>query len=44
MWSIPTKEYPIAQATATVFFTIEVSRVKPKFCVVNVSKKDIFLP
>ncbi|XP_044747242.1 A-kinase anchor protein 14-like isoform X2 [Coccinella septempunctata] len=37
MWSIPTKEYPIAQATATIFFSIEVSRVKPKFCLVDVT-------
>ncbi|KAK9892131.1 hypothetical protein WA026_018330 [Henosepilachna vigintioctopunctata] len=37
MWSIPTKEYPIPQATATIFFTIEVPRVKPKFCRVDVT-------
>nr|CAH7738416.1 unnamed protein product [Callosobruchus chinensis] len=37
VFSIPTKCYPVPQATATVFFTYEVSRVKPKNCVVDVS-------
>nr|CAI5849374.1 unnamed protein product [Callosobruchus analis] len=36
VFSIPTKCYPVPQATATVFFTYEVSRVKPKNCVVDV--------
>ncbi|KAF5271288.1 hypothetical protein FQR65_LT05303 [Abscondita terminalis] len=36
-WSIPTNQYPIPQATASVFFTIEVSRFKPTFCPVQVS-------
>ncbi|KAI4467348.1 a-kinase anchor protein 14 [Holotrichia oblita] len=37
-WSLPTKEYPIAQATASIYFTIAVSRVKPQHCLVDVSK------
>ncbi|KAF5305111.1 hypothetical protein FQA39_LY09373 [Lamprigera yunnana] len=36
-WSIPTYPYPIPQATASVFFTIEVSRIKPSRCPVDVS-------
>ncbi|CAH1956034.1 unnamed protein product [Acanthoscelides obtectus] len=37
VFSIPTKCYPVPQATATVLFTYEISRVKPKSCVVDVS-------
>ncbi|KAF2899956.1 hypothetical protein ILUMI_06223 [Ignelater luminosus] len=37
IWSIPSKPYPIPQATASVYFTIEVSRVKPNYCPVDVS-------
>ncbi|CAH8513962.1 unnamed protein product [Dicrocoelium dendriticum] len=29
-WSIPTRRAPIPRATASVYFTIEVSKVKPK--------------
>ncbi|KAK9745951.1 28 kDa A-kinase anchor [Popillia japonica] len=36
-WSLPTKEYPIAQATASIYFTIAVSRVKPQHCLVDVT-------
>ncbi|XP_022903324.2 uncharacterized protein [Onthophagus taurus] len=36
VWSIPTKEYPVAQATASIFFTYEVSRIKPKCCAVEI--------
>ncbi|GJQ78576.1 putative protein kinase A binding protein [Trypoxylus dichotomus] len=36
-WSLPTKEYPIAQATASIYFTIGVSRVKPRYCQVDVT-------
>ncbi|KAK5649129.1 hypothetical protein RI129_004021 [Pyrocoelia pectoralis] len=36
-FSIPTRCYPIPQATASVFFTIEVSRIKPSCCPVDVS-------
>nr|XP_023022278.1 A-kinase anchor protein 14-like [Leptinotarsa decemlineata] len=37
IWSLPTRYYPIAQATASVFFTIEVSKVLPKRCPVQVT-------
>lgn len=36
IFSIPCKQYPIPQATATVFFVFEVSRIKPKHCLVDV--------
>ncbi|CAG9820791.1 unnamed protein product [Phaedon cochleariae] len=36
-WSLPTASYPIAQSTASVFFTIEVSRILPKDCLVKAS-------
>ncbi|KAK4884120.1 hypothetical protein RN001_000391 [Aquatica leii] len=36
-WSIPTIQYPIPQATASIFFTIEVSKFKPKYCLVDVT-------
>ncbi|KAK4880575.1 hypothetical protein RN001_008721 [Aquatica leii] len=36
-WSIPTKSYPIPQVTASIFFTIEVSKLKPPPCFVDVS-------
>ncbi|CAH1173972.1 unnamed protein product [Phaedon cochleariae] len=36
-FAIPTKCYPIAQATVSIFFTYEVSRVKPKHCPVDVT-------
>ncbi|KAJ8925468.1 hypothetical protein NQ315_009302 [Exocentrus adspersus] len=37
VWSLPSPEYPIAQATASVFFTIEVSDVLPPRCIVSVT-------
>lgn len=37
IWSIPLPSYPIPQATASVFFTIESCRVIPPTCSVNVS-------
>ncbi|KAB0803577.1 hypothetical protein PPYR_00547 [Photinus pyralis] len=36
-FSIPTRCYPIPQATASVFFTVEVSRIKPLYCPVDIS-------
>ncbi|KAG5867340.1 hypothetical protein JTB14_026423 [Gonioctena quinquepunctata] len=36
-FAIPTKLYPIPQATVSVFFTYEVSRVKPPYCPVEIS-------
>ncbi|KYB26744.1 uncharacterized protein LOC103313598 isoform X3 [Tribolium castaneum] len=36
IFSIPCKQYPIAQATASVFFVFEVSRIKPRHCLVDV--------
>jgi len=29
-WSIPTRRHPIPRATASVYFTIEVSKITPK--------------
>ena len=29
-WSIPTRRKPIPRATASVYFTFEVSKIKPK--------------
>ncbi|XP_072392604.1 uncharacterized protein [Diabrotica undecimpunctata] len=37
IFSLPTKCYPISQATASVFFDVEVSRVMSEFCPVNVT-------
>lgn len=37
IWSLPSPEYPIAQATASVFFTVEVSQVLPLDCFVDVN-------
>jgi A-kinase anchor protein 14 len=36
IFSIPCKQYPIPQATASVYFTFELSRVRPKHCLVDV--------
>ncbi|XP_063225917.1 A-kinase anchor protein 14-like isoform X2 [Bacillus rossius redtenbacheri] len=36
-WSIPTQAYPIPQAVASVFFTIEVSKIKPGIYPVQVT-------
>ncbi|XP_074036209.1 A-kinase anchor protein 14 [Leptinotarsa decemlineata] len=36
-FGIPTKCYPVPQATASVFFKYEVSRIKPRFCPVDVT-------
>lgn len=36
-WSIPTEMYPVPQATARIYFTIECCRVKPPACPVNVT-------
>ncbi|KAK4880573.1 hypothetical protein RN001_008719 [Aquatica leii] len=36
-WSIPTNSYPIPQVTASIFFTIEISKLKPPACFVDVS-------
>ncbi|XP_063918869.1 uncharacterized protein LOC135134177 [Zophobas morio] len=36
IFGIPCKEYPIPQATASVYFTFEVSRIKPRNCNVDV--------
>ena len=30
MWSIPTRRKPIPRATASVYFTIKISKFKPK--------------
>jgi len=35
-WSIPTRRQPIPRATASVYFTIEVSKIKPPNQIVNV--------
>jgi len=35
-WSIPTRRNPIPRATASVYFTIELSTVKPRTSAVNV--------
>ncbi|KAF7277990.1 hypothetical protein GWI33_008986 [Rhynchophorus ferrugineus] len=37
IYSLPTWRYPIAQATASIYFTIEICKVKPKSCFVNVT-------
>lgn len=37
IWSLPTHCYPIAQATASVYFTIEVPENIPSDCLVKVS-------
>lgn len=37
LFSIPTQVYPVAQATVSIIFTIEVSRIIPKFCKVVVT-------
>ncbi|XP_063919280.1 uncharacterized protein LOC135134509 isoform X2 [Zophobas morio] len=34
-FSLPCKQYPIAQATASVYFTFEVSRIRPPHCLVD---------
>ncbi|KAJ4434431.1 hypothetical protein ANN_22993 [Periplaneta americana] len=36
MWSMPTKTYPTPYAVASMFFTFEVSRIKPAYCPVEV--------
>ncbi|XP_057657596.1 uncharacterized protein LOC130894663 [Diorhabda carinulata] len=36
-FSLPTRCYPIAQATASVFFECDVSKVKPPYCNVEVT-------
>lgn len=35
-WSIPTRRHPIPRATASVYFTIEVSKITPKDFPINV--------
>ncbi|XP_071492761.1 A-kinase anchor protein 14-like [Diadema setosum] len=35
-WSVPTRRKPIPRATACVYFTIEVSKIKPKTSTVSV--------
>ncbi|KAL1501639.1 hypothetical protein ABEB36_006934 [Hypothenemus hampei] len=37
IYSLPTCKYPISQATASVYFTIEVSKGKPPYCPVDVT-------
>ena len=37
MWSIPTRRKPIPKFTASVYFTYDVSKIKPK---VNNNKKN----
>lgn len=37
IYSLPTWKYPIAQATASIFFQIEVFNTKPAYCFVDVS-------
>lgn len=36
MFSLPTCKYPVAQATASVYFVVELSKLKPANCPVNV--------
>jgi A-kinase anchor protein 14 len=35
-WSIPTRRQPIPRATASIYFTIDVSKIKPKDTIVKV--------
>ncbi|XP_060522402.1 uncharacterized protein LOC132699607 isoform X1 [Cylas formicarius] len=37
IFGLPTASYPIPQATASVYFTIEVSRIQPPQCLVDVT-------
>ncbi|XP_065167377.1 uncharacterized protein [Atheta coriaria] len=39
VFGLPTPLYPVPQATCSLIFTIEVSRVKPRVCPINVSYK-----
>ncbi|XP_050296841.1 uncharacterized protein LOC126736504 isoform X2 [Anthonomus grandis grandis] len=39
IYSLPTWKYPVAQATASLYFTIEVCRAKPSYCPVDVTFK-----
>jgi A-kinase anchor protein 14 len=51
MWSIPTRRKPIPKFTASVYFTYDVSKIKPKvsvksiiilFCLFIIKKKHFF--
>ncbi|XP_030766707.1 uncharacterized protein LOC115890567 isoform X2 [Sitophilus oryzae] len=37
IYSLPTWRYPIAQATASIYFRIEVCKIKPKYCPVDIT-------
>jgi hypothetical protein len=50
MWSIPTRRKPIPKFTASVYFTYDVSKIKPKvsqehyyFICLFIIKKDHFI-